>query len=167
MLQTLEDQLEYLPAYQILLCTTHATALQNVDVHLHKHHAMPKAQRRLVLTWLGDRGWIPIEPALVTLPPPGSAPIDALGPPLPGYACMVGESCQDNFLTASWNALQRHLNKAHQLSSVGDPQERYRKVYLQTFYRLQPYLRYFTMQPPSQLPAPSTPLGQAQGLMAR
>jgi hypothetical protein len=47
--ETAGDHLCYLREFKVLVCREHATAVQNLDAHLRKYHAVPAQQRSRIV----------------------------------------------------------------------------------------------------------------------
>ena len=126
----------------MFICREHATAMQNVDVHLLKQHGI-KGRARKELVQYCSRFCL-AAPRHVRLPLPLRPPIEELGEPLDGFQCTCsGSSC--SFLTISLVKLQIHCKKEHRRSWIGNTAALYQKAKVQTFFRAGGLQRYFVV----------------------
>ena len=143
--QTLQDKagelIVYLHKHKVLVCREHATAVQNVDVHLRDHHAMPSYDRKAIIE--SFQGLLVKKPGEVRLQPPGYKSIKELGEPLHGFQC-EWDDC--GYITINIDALRKHCKSAHHLQWKRDAGTLSKKVRVQTFFRGGGLQRYFTVK---------------------
>jgi Orsellinic acid/F9775 biosynthesis cluster protein D len=137
------DLLEYNSKYSLLICRECQYAIQKNALESHLlRHKIYRGDRQRLLSSIAQLDLL--EPHDVSLPPPGSPPVDAL-PILSGYRCMAG-GCQH--LTASSKRMKRHWSEIHGLGgSVPFSSSFARPVKLQTFFR-GTKVRYFEVASP-------------------
>ncbi|KAL5371081.1 hypothetical protein DPSP01_014505 [Paraphaeosphaeria sporulosa] len=109
----------------------HGTALQNIDAHLLKYHAI-KGRSRSELVQHCSR-YALAEPSDIVLPAHHGPPIEELEAPLDGFPCPWCHS--HPYLTASLVKLQMHCKKTHRRSWTAETRALCRKVKVQTFFR--------------------------------
>ena len=138
------DLLEYNSNYSLLICRQCHYAIQKnaLKSHLLRHKIYRGDRQRL----LSSIAQLPLlEPRHVTLPAPGSPPVDAL-PILSGYRCAAA-ACQH--LTVSLKRMKRHWSEIHGLGgSVPLSSSFAHPVKLQTFFR-GTKVRYFEVALPT------------------
>jgi hypothetical protein len=149
---TIEEQIVYLPAYHVLVCKEHATAVQNIDTHLRVQHAVPPKRRAQIATVFRQHGWAQ-QPEDVTLPAPLGPPIPELGPPLDGLHC-AEEDC--DFLTVHQDALRKHRKRKHNASWNAKDGVGYTAVKVQTFFQKHALRRYFVVHASNDISQPSS-----------
>jgi hypothetical protein len=130
----------YLSQYKVIICRKHQTGVQNIDVHLRRHHAVPTKNRREIAEHFIS--FLVEAPKDVELPRPLGSPIDELGEPLDGFQC-TQEEC--DHITVNNKALRSHCKQIHGLSWKGDTARLYNKVKVQTFFRAPGLQRYFVV----------------------
>ena len=125
------DLLEYNSNYSLLICRQCQYAIQKNALESHLlRHKIYRGDRQRLLSSIAHLHLL--EPQHVTLPAPGSPPVDAL-PVLSGYRCTAA-ACQH--LTVSSKRMKRHWSEMHGLGgSVPLPSSFARPVKLQTFFR--------------------------------
>lgn len=138
------DLLEYNSNYSLLICRQCQYAIQKNALESHLlRHKIYRSDRQRLLTSIAQLHLL--EPQHVTLPAPGSPPVDAL-PVLSGYRCTAA-ACQH--LTVSSKRMKRHWSDIHRLGgSVPLLSSFARPVKLQTFFR-GTRVRYFEVASPN------------------
>ena len=138
------DLLEYNSNYSLLICRQCQYAIQKNALESHLlRHKIYRGDRQRLLSSLAQLHLL--EPQHVTLPAPGSPPVDAL-PVLSGYRCTAA-ACQH--LTVSLKRMKRHWSEIHGLGgSVPLSSSFARPVKLQTFFR-GTKVRYFEVASPT------------------
>ncbi|KAL5396423.1 hypothetical protein PMIN03_012962 [Paraphaeosphaeria minitans] len=138
-LENIDEELCYLERFGVLICRKHATALQNIDVHLLKHHGIKGRDRRELVQYCSR--YRLAAPSDILLPLPHEPPIKELGEPLDGIQCRWNCSC--SYFTTSLVKLQMHCKKEHGRSWTGNTEALYERVKVQTFFRAGSLQRYF------------------------
>ena len=125
------DLLEYNSSYSLLICRQCQYAIQKNALESHLlRHKIYRGDRQRLLSSIAHLHLL--EPQHVTLPAPGSPPVDAL-PVLSGYRC-IAAACQH--LTVSLKRMKRHWSEMHGLGgSVPLSSSFAQPVKLQTFFR--------------------------------
>ena len=138
------DMLEYNSNYSLLICRQCQYAIQKNALESHLlRHKIYRGDRQRLLSSIAQLHIL--EPQHVTLPAPGSPPVDAL-PVLSGYRCTAA-ACQH--LTVSLKRMKRHWSDIHGLGgSVSLSASFTRPVQLQTFFR-GTKVRYFEVASPT------------------
>lgn len=141
------DPLEYNPNYSLLICRQCRYAIQKNALESHLlRHKIYRGDRQRLLSSIAHHHLL--EPQHITLPAPGSPPIDSL-PTLSGYRC-TAVACQH--LTVSSKRMKHHWSEIHGLGgSVPPPSSFARPVQLQTFFR-GTKVRYFEVASPTASP---------------
>ena len=153
--ETADEHLCYLRDFKVLVCREHATAVQNLDAHLRKYHALPAQRRsRIVEKYSGvlRRG-----PGEVKLPSPGARPIEVLGDPLEGFQCR-SQGC--DHITLNESVLKKHCKTKHGVSWVGDTSTLFQRVKVQTFFRAGGLQRYFVVRGQEEPRSPGARMGR-------
>jgi hypothetical protein len=110
-LNALQNTICYLHEHKVLVCTKHATALQNLDAHLRQHHAIKSEVRKQLIESYSSLEWIR-DAHKITLPAPLGRPITELGAPLDGFQCAEKEC---NLITLNLDELRKHRKSTHNL----------------------------------------------------
>lgn len=109
LLQSVENILCFLEKYSVIICRQHKTAVQNLSVHLQKHHTISSKLRREIIESYRDKHVK--SPHEIELPGPLGQPIQELGTPLDGFRC-VEDTC--DYITVNEDKLRVHVKKLHQ-----------------------------------------------------
>ncbi|CAA9967210.1 DUF3505 domain containing protein [Pyrenophora teres f. maculata] len=122
--ESIRDKIRYLPEYNALVCTQHATALQSLDTHLRDKHGVHANVRSQLVAEYEQQAWAQTVDAIVH-PTSWRPPIEALGAPLDGLLC--------------------HRKTQHQLG-WSSKDSLYTPVSVQTFFQKPALRRYFLVQ---------------------
>jgi superfamily II DNA helicase RecQ len=134
----IEEKLCYLQQYHVLICTEHATGVQNLYTHLRDYHTVTSTEKsRLVEKY---RQYRIKRPADIELPPPLGPPICELGEPLDGFQCGK-EDC--DYITINLDCLRIHCKEKHKLRWSKNRDGLFDQVKVQTFFRTAGLQRYF------------------------
>jgi hypothetical protein len=137
-IEVTKDMICYLGKYNVLVCKQHATAIQNLDAHLHDQHAITcKLWEELVGSY--QHRWAQHQEDIKTPAPLGPS-IDKLGVPLDGLQC-AEEDC--DFITVNQDRLQKHCKSMHNLAWSTKDRTVYTKVKVQTFFQKSAMRQYF------------------------
>ncbi|KAF1934619.1 hypothetical protein EJ02DRAFT_516885 [Clathrospora elynae] len=139
-LDSLENTICYLSQHSVIVCKQHATAVQNVGVHLRDHHTVTRQARQLITERF--KGLHIKGPKDVELPAPLGLPIEELGLPRDGFQCEE-EDCY--FITIHVDGLRKHCKSKHGLVWKGNKSTIHQKVKVQTFFRAGGLQRYFVV----------------------
>lgn len=110
--ESIRDAIRYLPEYNSLVCTQHATALQNLDTHLRDKHGVHANARSQLVVEYQQQAWAQTVDAIVhptSWRPPIEA-IEALGAPLDGLLCVEGDC---DFITVHVDAMRKQGQPVH------------------------------------------------------
>jgi hypothetical protein len=163
----------YLSAYSVLICNEHQHAVYGLDEHLKRHHSLPIARRRELLT--AYAGLAINTPREVALPTPNSAPITELGQAQGAFFCCQQREQEEEeeeeeeaigvvqqrricgYITTNRQKMRKHTNQQHSVkltrwSSTAailfeeHAAQLWKTVKVQTFFLERRYIRYFVVQ---------------------
>jgi superfamily II DNA helicase RecQ len=141
--QVLGDQLRYLPAYQVIICKDHG-AVRSWASHLKDSHKISSKKRKALDEEHNISSLQVANPRDIALPPPNQPPIQALGPPLPAFAC---SHLGCDYITTDRKNIRRHYNQTHNWISSPQDRQPWACIQAQTFFRTGGFQRYFQVKP--------------------
>ncbi len=138
----MEQLLHYMPAHNVLVCKQCSYAIQPsaISRHLKERHHVYREHRQKMLKYAEALNLA--EPADVSLPLPGDAPLPFLTIES-GFACATN-GC--SHLCVTLKRMKRHWATSHGRAAINEVD--WQRVNLQTFFRGS-HLRYFAVSIPS------------------
>ena len=139
-LDNIASILDYNSEYQVLFCTQHHCAIQNLHDHLRDQHVTTPAHRTAIVQHYARFPRLP--PQDVLLPLAQGSAFSQLGPPIKAFEC-DGNSC--GFITVNISEIRKHCNRVHHWRASRHEKSYWHTVHAQTFFRNPQVRRYFTV----------------------